>query len=171
MENKVKDLMIRYGLMIILALLIPFYQLVLLPLTIYPVHLMLSMFYDITLIESSLFTEHVRIDIITACIGVAAVFLLMLLNLATPSIKLKKRFKLFLITLAAFLVFNWLRIFILSVLFIEGAILFNQLHIFSWYVVSTLAVALIWIITTKYFNIKDIPLLSDIEYLRKHIKK
>lgn len=170
MENKVKDLMVRYGLMIALALLIPFYQLVLLPLTIYPVHLMLSLFYDVTLIGSSLLTEHVRIDIITACIGVAAVFLLILLNLATPSIKWNKRFKIFLITLAIFLVFNWLRIFLLAVLFIEGAILFNQLHIFSWYVISTLAVALIWLLTAKFFSIKAIPLLSDLEFLKKHIK-
>ncbi|MFC1685974.1 pacearchaeosortase [Nanoarchaeota archaeon] len=163
MKSQIKDIVVRYGVMIVLALLIPFYQLVLLPLTLYPTYFLLDLFYEVTLISNSFIIEQFKIEIIPACVGVSAFFLLFILNFATPSIKWKKRIKLFLFSAGLFLLFNWLRIFLLSVLFISGFVLFDQIHLFTWYFVSTIAVIAIWFISIKTFKIKKAPFLSDIK--------
>ncbi len=163
----VKDLILRYILIAVLAPSLPLFYLILLPLTLYPVYFLLRIFYEINLNINTLLINSYQIDIIPACVGASAIFLLALLNLATPSIKLKKRINVFLATAGMFLIFNWLRIFILAALFVSGVVLFDQIHIFTWYFISTIAVAAIWLISTKIFSIKKAPFLSDFSFLKR----
>jgi len=171
MKKGVQKLITRYILLIILALLIPLYSFVLLPLKLYPLYGILSLFYEVAISGSSLLISGLEIQITQACIGVSALFLLLLLNISTPGIKLRKRINLFLFSFILFIIFNWMRITFLSVLFVSGSLLFDQIHIFTWYFISTIAVIVIWLVSVKMFNIKKAPFLSDIYYLYKLTKK
>lgn len=170
MEERVKNMLLRYFLIILLILLIDLIYILFLPLTIYPVYFVIKLLYSATLQGDLILIGSKGIEIIKACVGASAIFLLVALNLATPSIKWKKRLKIFLFTIIAFLIFNWIRIFVLSVLFIQEFILFNQIHTFTWYFISTVAVIVIWFIAVSSFKIKSSPFLSDIIYLGDLIK-
>ncbi len=161
MNKKIKDILLRYSLIFLALIASPLLYLLLSPATIYPVYFILKIFYPIILQGTALIMGDKQIELIKACLGVSAMALLIILNLATPSIKFRRRLKLFIWTISAFLVFNWLRIILLSHLFLQDFVAFNQIHLFTWYFVSTLAVVIIWIGSVKMLKIREMPFLSD----------
>ena len=169
--KEAKSLAIRYLLIIAAALLGSYLYYALLPITIYPVYFILNLFYSTSIIGNLLVFDGKEIEIIRACVGASAISLLLILNLATPSIKMARRASLALASILLFLAFNWTRIIILDYLYLEDYLLFGQMHLFSWYFASTVAVALIWIFCARCFNIKDIPFWSDVSYLLKKSRK
>ncbi len=102
---------------------------------------------------------------IAACIAGSAYYLLLILNLSTPGIKLKKRISMILWAFSVFLAVNILRIFLLALIFIAGYSWFDITHKLFWYILSTIFVIAIWFIEVRLFKIKGIPFYSDMKFL------
>lgn len=169
-SKKQVELFSRYILILLLGLgnLYLFY-IIFTPITLFLTSKILSIFYNPITFSNTIFIEGLaRIQLIPACIAGSAYYLLTILNLSTPNLSIKKRTRVLLITFAAFLVLNTLRIVILA--FLQSSTYFETLHLIFWYGLSTLFVVGIWFLTTKIFKIKDIPFYTDIKYLGKSIK-
>ena len=96
--------------------------------------------------------------------------MLLILNLATPKIKFKNRITILVLAFVAFLVFNLLRIFILSLFASSDYSFFGITHKVFWYVGSTIILVGIWFTEVKFFKIKEIPFYSDLKFLYKKTK-
>jgi hypothetical protein len=81
--------------------------------------------------------------------------------LSIPHIKFLKRIYLLAFLFGSLLIFNTLRIVVLSM--VSKVDLFDEIHLFLWYFVSTIFVVLLWFLAVKLFNIKSIPFYSDLE--------
>ena len=172
-KNLFSNLLLRYLVLVIVALpnLFLFY-LIFTPLTAYPVFWLLSILYDAALLNGNIIiiNREVSIELIRACIAGSAYYLLLILNLTTPKIKLKKRIHMVLTAFAAFLVLNILRIFFLSIMAISGSSYFDVTHRLFWYLFSTVFVIGIWFFQVKKYRIKEIPIYSDLKFLFKQSK-
>ncbi len=166
------DLLIRYAILIIIALpgLWLFYF-IFTPLTLYPVYFLLSLFFDTSLMGNIILIGEFPIELIGACIAGSAYYLLLILNLSVPKIKLQKRAKMILLSFASLLILNILRIFFLSLVFISEASWFDITHKLFWYLGSIVFVVGIWFAEVKFFKIKEIPFYSDIRNLFNLISK
>ena len=164
------NIIVRYLILVLIALpgLVIFYF-IFTPLTVYPVHFLLGLFFDAVLLSKiHILVNNIPIELIPACIAGSAYYLLLVLNLSTPKIKLKKRIYAILFSFAAFLIINILRIFFLSIIAISGSEpLFDITHKLFWYLASTVFVVGIWFAEVKIFKIKEIPFYSDIKFLFK----
>ena len=176
MKNKtsIKDIAIRYAILVAVAIpnLWLFYT-IFTPLTVYPVKWLLGFFYDAVLLSGNiiLLNLSVPIEIIPSCVAGAAYYLLLMLNLFTPGIKLKTRVYMILSAFGIFLLVNILRIFVLSVLLSSNFSAFDVTHEVLWYAMSTLFVVGIWFYQVKIFKIKEIPIYSDLKFLYKNSRK
>lgn len=136
------------------------------PLTVYFVHLSLSIFFDTLLTGNVIILDNrIPIEIIPACVAGSAYYLLLILNLSIAKIKLKDRIKMISLSFLIFLLINVLRIFILSVMLLSNFNLFLITHKIFWYVMSTVFVVGIWFFEVKLFKIKEIPFYSDLKFL------
>ncbi len=174
MGENIVALLIRYLILILLGLrnLFLFYA-IFTPLSIYPVLGILDLIYDEAyLIEgtSKIFFNDIYADIIPACIAGSAYYLLLILNLTTP-MKIKRRLKSILFLFGSFLVINILRIVIFGILFSEGYKYFDLAHRSVWYFGSTILIVLIWFWNVRVFNIKEVPVYSDVKGILNSIKK
>ncbi len=174
MKNKVSkrysDILIRYSIIFLSAFqnLYLFY-LIFTPLTVYPVHFVLSLFFDTVLAKNIIIVNNqFAIELVEACIAGSAYYLLLILNLSTPKIEFKKRIRMILISFAALLALNVLRIVFLSLLFVSGSVWFDFTHKLFWYSLSVAFVIVIWFSEVKIFKIKEIPAYSDIKFLYRH---
>lgn len=166
--NKYQDIFLRYILIILVALpnLYLFY-LIFTPLTLYPLYFIFNLFIETSLENNILFINGFSIEIIKACVAGSAYYLLFVLNMSIPNIKLKKRAQMILYSFLLLLFFNILRIVILSFILFSGSSYFEVTHRFFWYFMSTVLVILIWFTEVKIFKIKDIPIYSDLSFLFK----
>jgi len=159
------DLLVRYFILVILGLFrLPLFYLVFTPLTLYPVYFLLGLFFNASLIGNSIIIQEIPIELVSSCIAGSAYYLLLILNLSTPKIKIKKRIFMLLAAFLAFLLVNILRIFFLSLLYINGSAFFDITHELFWYFMSVVLVVLIWFAEVKIFRIKTIPFYSDLKY-------
>jgi len=171
--NKIKrrflDVFARYFILILVAMpnLYLFY-LMFTPLTFYPVYFLLNLFFGASLIGGVILSGQIPIELINACIAGSAYYLLLILNLSIPNIKIRKRIKMVLFAFAFLLVINILRIFLLSTLLINGSVFFDLTHKIFWYLFSMLFVVGIWLFEIKIFKIKEIPVYSDLKFLWKN---
>lgn len=168
--NKVISILFRYLIAAILAFnsLFIFYF-IFTPLTIYPVYFLLSLFYPAVLLGDSIIVSSLTIILVEACIAGSAYYLLTILNLTTP-MPIKTRIKSLLFSYISFLIINILRISLVSLLFLSSSPYFDFTHKLFWYFLSTIFVVLIWILSIKIFNIKSIPVYTDLNLL-KQLKK
>ncbi len=164
-----ENLILRYLILLLVGLPnLGIFYVIFTPLTLYPVYFLLSIFFDVSLIGNVMLIERCfSIELIDACIAGSAYYLLTILNLSTPNIKIPKRIKMLLWAFAAFLFINILRILLLGLLSISESPLFNFTHEFFWYFVSIVMVIGIWFAEVKLFKIKDIPFYSDLKVLHK----
>lgn len=137
------------------------------PLTVYPVHFLLNLFFNASLFSQTIIivSQKISIELIEACIAGSAYYLLLILNLSTPGIKAKTRIYITLLSFSSFLIVNVLRIFLLSILAISKSSLFGIAHIVFWYLLSTIFIVGIWFAQVKIFKIKNIPLYTDMKFL------
>jgi len=170
--NQFLDILIRYLILILIAFpgLWIFYF-IFTPLTLYSVYFLLNLFYETLIITNIIVVNETAIELIGACIAGSAYYLLLILNLSVPKIKLQKRVKMILFAFCIFLVINILRIFLLSLMSISVSPLFEATHKILWYSISTLFVVGIWFFEVKLFKINQIPFYSDIKFLFKKSKK
>jgi len=167
--KKSLDILIRYLILILVAIpnLYLFYK-IFTPLTIYPVYFLLNVFFEVSLIENVISISGCPvIELIPACVAGAAYYLLLILNLSIPQIKLNKRLKMIIFAFASLLIINIIRVILFSLLFITGFSYFDLAHKLMWYFMSIIFVAGIWFTEVKYFKIKQIPFYSDIKFLYK----
>ncbi len=167
------NIFLRYLLLLILAIpnLYLFY-LVFTPLTIYPVYFLLNLFYDAVLVKNLIIlNSSLPILLIPACIAGAAYYLLLILNLSTPGLKPKLRFKMIAYSFLSLLILNILRIFFLSIMAFSNSVFFDITHKIFWYAVSTLFVVVIWIFQVNKYKVKQIPFYSDLKFLYKNLFK
>lgn len=173
-KAELKDIFLRYLILVIVALpgLALFYT-IFRPLTVYPVYWILNLFYEADLISSTIIILEgfLPIELVPACIAGAAYYLLLILNLTTPGINANKRIRMIVIAFLAFLTVNILRIFVLSIMALNGSSFFDITHEIFWYSVSTIFVVAIWFVQVSLFKIKEIPLYLDIKFLFRHTKK
>jgi len=172
-KGDVLGIIIRYAILILVA--IPnlwLFYLIFTPLTAYPVYWLLGIFYDAAILNSNiiLIAQSIPIELIGACIAGSAYYLLLILNLSTREIALKKRIKMLLWAFGTFLVLNIIRIFFLSLLVISNSKFLDITHQIFWYALSTIFVVAIWFAEAKAFKIKSIPFYSDIKFLYKRIR-
>lgn len=172
-KNFIYSVFIRYIILIITAL--PsfwIFYFIFTPLTVYPVYLIIKLFFGATLLGKVIFVGNYPspIEIVNACIAGSAYYLLLIFNLSIPNIKLSKRLNMIGFAFVSFLIVNIIRIVVLAIIFVLKPDLFDISHKLSWYVGSIILVVGIWFIEVKKFNIKEIPFYSDIKLMAKNIK-
>ena len=160
----------RYLVLLIISLNFNLIYKILAPITVYLSGLLLDLFYTITIIGDKILIQGKIIEINSACVAGSAYLLLLILNLFV-SMNKKQRFYSLLFSFFLLLIFNILRIFFLSILFVNDFLFFNLTHKIFWYFLSTIFVVIIWVLMIKIFSIKQIPVYSDIKFMLKSIKK
>jgi len=167
MKNKSLDILIRYLILVLIAL--PGFGLFYFAFslaTIYPVYFLLGLFFEVSLIGTTIMiAENFPIEIVGACVGGGAYYLLLFLNLSLPSIKILKRIKMIVFSFASFLIINILRIYILSLMYYSGSLFLEVVHKLFWYFGSILFIVGIWFIEVKIFKLKQVPVYSDLKFL------
>src|SRR3989344_5222536 len=172
-KKRLKDIFIRYIILVIIALpnLFIFYRFFS-PLTVYPSYFFINLLYDAHLSGVNIFVKGLVIEIVDACVSGSAYYLLTILNLSTPNIKLKKRILMLFISYLTFLILNIARIVFLSYLIFIDSAYFDATHKILWYSLSTLLVVIIWFSEVKFFKINSIPVYEDVKFLyRKSLFK
>ncbi len=163
-KRKIISILTRYFIMLSLMFSLPVIYKIFTPLTIISASKILSLFYDIKVVNDLIISNSYTIQIIPACVAGSAYLLLLILNLTTQ-IKLKKRIYSIFFTFILFFIINILRIVILSALVFNDSSLFDVTHKLFWYALSIFFVVVIWFLTVKIFKIKGIPAYDDLRYL------
>ncbi len=145
------------------------------PLTVYAFYFLTGLFFNVLLIKGPtdiiLINNNVPIEFVKACIAGSAYYLLLILNLSIPKIKINKRIKMILFSFLSFFIINILRIFLLTLVLLKSPLLFEKVHMFFWYFLSIVLVAGIWFVEVKMFKIKEIPFYSDLKFLTREVWK
>ncbi len=176
LKKTITDIFTRYLIMVLIAIpgLWIFYA-IFTPLTIYPIYFLLNLFFGASLSGNIITVSSCfPIEIIEACVAGSAYYLLLILNLATPNILLKKRLQIIGESFLALLIINLLRILFLSVMYISGSGLFDVTHKIFWYLANVIFIVGIWFFMVKSFKLKETPFYSDIKFfvnLKKKAKK
>ena len=175
-SEKINNIFLRYFLIVLFAIpnLLIFY-IVFAPLTVYPVYFILNIFFDTVLYQNIIIVAHeIPIELIDACIAASAYYLLFVLNMSIPNIKIKKRLKMIAFSFVVLLSINLIRIILLSFLYINDSVFFDFTHKLFWYLGNLVFVVAIWFTEVKLYNIKEIPFYSDLKFfftLRKKTYK
>jgi exosortase/archaeosortase family protein len=165
-----KSLLLRYGSALAIAFGYELFYVVFSPLTLLGSFLVLFPFLPVVLSSNSLIFEGITFMFIPACTAASAYLLLAVLILVTKGIKFKNGLKMFLLGSLAILCMNIVRIVTLIIVYFWlGKNVFDSLHLFYWYIISTLFVVLVWIWLTKKFKVKSIPVYSDIKKLHAYL--
>ena len=170
-DKKVFFIILRYLILLILALNSYLIYKIFTPLTIYFVSFLLKLIYSIIVFGTKiLINQTTTIEIVPACVAGSAYLLLLILNLFVK-MSVRKRIYSILLSFVLLFILNVLRIFILSILLINEFQYFDLTHKLIWYGLSTVFVIGIWFLIVKIFRIKQIPVYTDIKYIIKNIKK
>ncbi len=170
-QKRIYSIFFRYIILIFLAFKdLWIFYFIFTHLTIYPVLFLLNLFSNAYLSGNAIIFNNSSIKLVEACIAGAAYYLLTILNLTTP-MNIKKRVLSLIFSFVSFLIINILRIFVFSILFSASFSLFSSIHLFFWYVLSSIIVFLIWLLEIKIFKIKEIPVYSDLKLIYSKIKK
>ncbi|MBI4116623.1 pacearchaeosortase [Candidatus Pacearchaeota archaeon] len=164
------EIILRYLVLILVAF--PnfwVFYLVFTPLTVYLSYFIFQIFFDANILRNIIILNNsVPIELIKSCIAGSAYYLLFVLNMSVPNIKIKRRLLMILFSFSALLIVNVARIVFLGAVFLNGFSIFVLAHKFMWYFVSTAFIVIIWFSEVKIFGIKEIPFYSDIKFFHKH---
>jgi exosortase/archaeosortase len=129
-KNSDKDiifLFLRYIILVIAGIFLNLFYKVLFPLTIWPSYYLINLLYDASIIGNTISVSGANIDIVGACVAGSAYFLLLILNLSTQ-MDYKKRIYSLIFSFFSLLFLNIIRIFALSLMFIEKVAFFDLTH-------------------------------------------
>lgn len=167
--EKFWDIIIRYLILVVLPLgSLWIFYLIFTPLTIYPLFFLFDSFFGAVLNGTIIYVNSVPVEMIGACIAGSAYYLLLIFNLSTPNIMFSRRLKMILFSFLIFLVANIIRIFFLTMIYINSPGFFDITHQILWYAGSTVLIVAIWFFQVKLYRIKEIPFYSDLKFLYKH---
>lgn len=165
--KEIWSVIFRYAIVIALGIWIDIIYVIFTPLTVYPVYWTLKELYGASLIGGNvIFSRGVLFDIASACVAGSAYYLLLILNLTTR-MNLSKRIKNIIFIIFSFFILNVGRILFLAIFFSSGYKYFDVLHKFTWYFGSTILVILLWFLSTWLFEIKEVPVYSDVKNISK----
>ncbi len=165
-SKKFINIIVRYLILALIAISgFDLFYFFFLPLTEYPVFYLLSFFYDPVILGKAIFVANKSIEIVGACVAGSAYYFLFILNLSTPNIKILKRLKMLFFACMVFLVINILRIFVLSIMYINDSQFFDFTHKLFWYLGSTIFIVIIWFMQVKKNKILSIPCYSDLKFI------
>ncbi len=171
-ENSLSDIVLRYGILLIIGIIgTSFFYQIFTFLTIGLSYIFFSLFFNPLLISNTIIIQNTPIEIIGACVAGSAYYLLLILNISTPKIELRKRLLIILFSFSVLLLINVLRICSLSILYIAQCPFFDLAHKILWYAGSVIFVVGIWFLSVKIFKIKEIPFYSDIKLVLADLKK
>ena len=168
-SNKLFNIFIRYFIILIAAFLVFYSNLfysIFLVLTIYPVGWLLSLSFNTQILFDLLVVNGISISLISACVAISAYFLLFILNLGTSMSSLKRIYSL-IFSFVLLLLFNILRIFVLSILYVTGNPNLEIIHKTLWYSLNIIVVISIWFVSVYLFKIKKIPFYDDFRAIFK----
>jgi exosortase/archaeosortase family protein len=163
--KKIVGLVLRYFLTIFFGFFIPLFYAIFGLATRFFLKLFLK---DSLIVENLLIVKNLTIEIIPACIGGSAYYLLLALNLLTP-MKIKKRILFIILSFLLFFSFNLFRLLFLIFLELKGIQTYFY-HKALWYFGSTIFVFFTWFICIKIFKIKEIPVVTDFFVLKRIIQ-
>jgi len=170
-NKKIISIIIRYLVLLILVASLTIIYRILTPLTIYPIAYFFKLFYSVSILQNLIIiNSKTFIQIIPPCVAGSAYLLLLILNLITP-MKQKQRIHSILFSISLLFIINLSRIIVLSFFVIQDSQLFDFAHKLFWYLLSTIFVVGIWLLTLKIFKIKNIPAYTDMKYLIGNIRK
>lgn len=159
-----KDIIIRYSLVLVVVLLSSFFSFLLLPLTLYTSYWLLHIFFPATIEGNILYISTASFTFVDACAATLAYVLLLILLLVTKDIAFFQGLKMLALGSITIFLMNILRIIFVVYLYIDfGQDYFALAHLFLWHIVSTVMVALVWILLVEYYHIETIPIVSDIK--------
>ncbi len=163
------SLIIRVLIAVFVALFYNYLYLIFTPISVYSSWFLLKILgYEAIIHGSKLSINGAQFIFVEACIALAAYYLLLLLILFTKDLSLKMSAKLFLLGSLLILIMNIIRIDLLVVLFIEaGKRYFDIVHLAFWKFIAGIYVALVWILLVRKYNVKSIPIYSDLKELYK----
>ena len=165
-----KDTILRYSLTLIITLLSNIFYTIFAPLTIYPVYAILSLTQTTLLTNNVIAFNGTEFTFIPACIAGTAYLVLTVLILTTKGIKAITRVKALLTSYLLLLTANIIRILLLIFIYHKfGEQVFDTIHLLFWHILSTIIVLAIWILLTKIYKIKHIPVYDDIKHLIKNL--
>ena len=143
---------------------------ILMPLTTQILNAILSIFTDTMLYGNIIHLHEIGIaaEIVPACVVGSAFYLLFLLIMSTPNIKPETRTKAIITAFALLFALNILRILLLVP--IATTTYFETVHWIFWHLISIIFVIGIWFSIVKIYNIKKVPIYSDVKYIRSLIK-
>jgi len=165
-DKKFLNIILRYLFLALIA--IPgfdFFYFIFLPLTKFPVFYLLGFFYEPFILENTIFILGRSIEIVNACVAGSAYYFLLMLNFSTPNIKWKKRLRMVLFGFLIFLGINIIRIFVLSLMYLNDSQFFDFTHKLFWYLGSTLFIVVIWFVQVRNNKVRSIPFYSDLKYI------
>lgn len=124
--------------------------------------------YSTVVVNDYILVNDALFEFIPACIAGSAYYLLILLILFTKDINFVLGLKMFISGALLILGFNVLRIIIIVLVLLEyGVNYFEAIHLLFWTLFASVFVVIIWIFLTKWFNVKTIPVYSDIKHIIK----
>lgn len=163
-----KIVYIRYLAALVIAISYNLFSLLLSPLTVFVSASFLQLFYDIIQVGNTITINAVPFVFIPACTATLAYILLAELLLVTRGISFSVGARMFLLGSLGIFIMNIARIIFLIMLYFSfGENYFDAVHIFFWQAVSTVFVAVIWIILVERYKIKTIPIYDDMKELLK----
>lgn len=167
-----KNLFARLSLAIVLALFSEIFYLIFSPLTLFWSYYFLKLFIPgVMLIGTKLITIGNTFSFVPACTAASAYLLLALLILLTKGMSWMRRIELFVWGSLGILAFNIFRIELLLLFFFNVSSAYSTLHLLFWKFLSTLFVFLLWIMMTKRFKIRNVPIYSDLKYILSKFKR
>ena len=166
-----KSWVVRYTGAIVVGLMYKIFYIIFSPLTINSTFFLLDPFFNVIMKGNSLVFDAVTFSFIPACTAASAYLLLTVLILLTRGIDYRKGLKMFIVGSAAILIMNIVRIITLILVRLNlGKNYFDSLHLVFWYGVSTLFVVFVWITLVKLYNVKGIPVVSDMKAIWKYFQ-
>ena len=163
-----KSIISRYFLALIIAIFNEVFYFIFSPLTLYVSYFIISIFYDVSLLGNTVLVEGISFTFVSACTAATAYLLLTELVLLTRGISLKKSLKMLYIGFLSIFVMNILRILVLILVYVNfGKNYFDLLHMFFWHLLSTIFVVVVWLLLTKNFRVRGVPVYSDLKSLLK----
>lgn len=118
--------------------------------------------------NSSIIFQDVTFSFIPACTAATAYLIITELILLTRGVSFKNILKFLYISYLSIFTMNILRILVLIYIYLNyGKNYFDAFHLVFWHILSTIFVALVWIFLVEHFNIRGVPIYSDIKHLLK----
>ena len=163
-SKEILELFARYIIIILAGLgnLYIFYK-ILTPLTIKVLAILFSLFSNPVVFENFISLENILIEIVPACVAGSAFYLLFILVFSTAKINPKKRLKILGVSFLTLFILNILRIILLVL--ISNEPYFPTAHWVFWHLISTIFVVGIWIKLIYTYDLKGIPIYSDLKHL------